>query len=696
MKAIDTWRAGGKGKGAYTFQARSASQVPFTVKGATGQTANLFEAKNVSGSTVFSIDVLGNVTYLGDEYVTDALTVNGNALVSGTLDVTGATTLGTVSAGDTTLTSLSSGNTVLSVLGVTGNAQVNGTLSVGNYTATYSAGSLISSIGGTSMFKFTSTGIQFLQTANEVIMPDNTLYGALQIKDAGGFEFFGFDSSNSGPFVRVLGMVDMAENTWTFYRETNTFTIPANFATSLVIKDSVSSLLTLDTTTGAHRLDLLNGTVILADGLIRGSDTNGTFSLDLENNQADATAVDLALINGRGLNDASPTPENLTYAQIALFADDNTDNAEDGGFSIGALLAGTMHKPIEYSDLQLVLTLVDNQALGAFKIAGNDAYSYLQIATTNGSEQMSLMGQVGIMDGQTQFVNADGNYSLQLQNQTATPAFATVLGNIQALGQSSTGVTRAYGSESFSVGDDTNGAEYAIYRMGMIRNGVDADALTFMNLAAVTGGAINVDEFDIGGGAVPLLMSMGAAPEDTAGTWSWFAGQEGGESTANGGYAGGAKGVSGGMGSDAFSGDTNGGAGGAYYSAGGAGGAESGSGNAGAAGTQYLGYMPLTSIFGLPFADYESNVVFGNNKADITIATGLANFSNGGIRTKISSADVTAVAPTDAELDSAFGTPATVGAGFTALLNDNGDGIAEFVVWSDGTNWFWAAGTKAL
>jgi hypothetical protein len=51
--------------------------------------------------------------------------------------------------------------------------------------------------------------------------------------------------------------------------------------------------------------------------------------------------------------------------------------------------------------------------------------------------------------------------------------------------------------------------------------------------------------------------------------------------------------------------------------------------------------------------------------------------------------------PTDAELDAALGTPATVGAGYATVLNDNGAGTNEYFVWSDGSAWWYAAGTKA-
>lgn len=89
----DNWRGGGTGHGAYILQAYSAAQVPLTAQGTTGQTANLIEAKDVSGTVVFSVDNSGNVIWLGDEYVTDTLTVNGDASIGDILTVGGASTL---------------------------------------------------------------------------------------------------------------------------------------------------------------------------------------------------------------------------------------------------------------------------------------------------------------------------------------------------------------------------------------------------------------------------------------------------------------------------------------------------------------------------------------------------------------------------------------------------------------------------
>lgn len=66
-----------------------------------------------------------------------------------------------------------------------------------------------------------------------------------------------------------------------------------------------------------------------------------------------------------------------------------------------------------------------------------------------------------------------------------------------------------------------------------------------------------------------------------------------------------------------------------------------------------------------------------------------------GLQTQLSTDDVSSP-PTDAELDSAFGTPATVGTGFIGVVDDAGAGSAFYVCCSDGTNWWYSAMTKAV
>ena len=52
--------------------------------------------------------------------------------------------------------------------------------------------------------------------------------------------------------------------------------------------------------------------------------------------------------------------------------------------------------------------------------------------------------------------------------------------------------------------------------------------------------------------------------------------------------------------------------------------------------------------------------------------------------------------PTAAELDSALGTPASVGAGYQCLLDDNGADTNVYLVVSNGTSWHYVALTKAV
>jgi len=78
------------------------------------------------------------------------------------------------------------------------------------------------------------------------------------------------------------------------------------------------------------------------------------------------------------------------------------------------------------------------------------------------------------------------------------------------------------------------------------------------------------------------------------------------------------------------------------------------------------------------------------NQADDAEATGTAETVS---YAAVDVSDVTT--PTDAELDSAFGTPAAVGAGFHAIVDDNDANTTVFAVYSNGTSWWYVALTKA-
>lgn len=84
---------------------------------------------------------------------------------------------------------------------------------------------------------------------------------------------------------------------------------------------------------------------------------------------------------------------------------------------------------------------------------------------------------------------------------------------------------------------------------------------------------------------------------------------------------------------------------------------------------------------------YADNAGNAHVKNDAGIAKSISSLN-------VSVADVTNP-PTDAELDSAFGTPATVGAGYAAILNDANGDANNYLVVSNGTSWWYVALTKA-
>jgi hypothetical protein len=65
-----------------------------------------------------------------------------------------------------------------------------------------------------------------------------------------------------------------------------------------------------------------------------------------------------------------------------------------------------------------------------------------------------------------------------------------------------------------------------------------------------------------------------------------------------------------------------------------------------------------------------------------------------GIRTKYSEANVSDP-PSDAELDSAFGTPAALESAFIGILDDNSDDTDCYVCWTNDSSWWYIKGTKA-
>ena len=113
------------------------------------------------------------------------------------------------------------------------------------------------------------------------------------------------------------------------------------------------------------------------------------------------------------------------------------------------------------------------------------------------------------------------------------------------------------------------------------------------------------------------------------------------------------------------------------------------------------GYMQIEATQTWGSAAYGTELNFCVTPDDDTtaiIALTLLNSGIGyfpyGIRTKISTANVSSP-PTDAELDAAFGTPATVGASFIGAINDNDADEEWYLVLSSGSKWVYFRGYLA-
>lgn len=87
----------------------------------------------------------------------------------------------------------------------------------------------------------------------------------------------------------------------------------------------------------------------------------------------------------------------------------------------------------------------------------------------------------------------------------------------------------------------------------------------------------------------------------------------------------------------------------------------------------------------LDIAEPELNLMYAASQGQEAYNQSLGNLSHGNVSNP----------PTDAELDTLFGTPRQAGSGFEIILDDNGDGANVYKVWSDGSNWWYDTLTKA-
>lgn len=207
---------------------------------------------------------------------------------------------------------------------------------------------------------------------------------------------------------------------------------------------------------------------------------------------------------------------------------------------------------------------------------------------------------------------------------------------------------------------------------------IDVNAGAAAAGAGAAGSAVTVDSGAGGSGAGGATGGAGGAITVTS--------SNGGTETTGTAGAGGAASLVSGTGGATSGAAGTGGAGGAIAITAGAGGAdgEGGSGTGGAGGSITL--TPGTGGAGNTAGAAGTIVLAGSSPVNAT---------SGGIRTIQAVDDVHDTTPTDAQLDTAFGTPASLGRGFIGTVDD-ADGDTNFYVCvTSDASWYYVKLTKA-
>lgn len=106
--------------------------------------------------------------------------------------------------------------------------------------------------------------------------------------------------------------------------------------------------------------------------------------------------------------------------------------------------------------------------------------------------------------------------------------------------------------------------------------------------------------------------------------------------------------------------------------------------------------MPSTiNLIGLGMPPEQAVEVSNGTFATVT-STNAVVATAGGVRTKMAINNVNDTTPTNAELTTSFGAPATVGTGFVGIVKDADTDTNCFVVVSNGVTFYYLKFTKAL
>ncbi|MFA5037766.1 MAG: hypothetical protein WC479_11400 [Candidatus Izemoplasmatales bacterium] len=668
-------------RGTFTVTGYATSSVPFTINMAAGQTANALEIKTSTGVPVYWITPSGDVHYIGDEYVTDHLTVNGGATIGDTLSVTNLATVGSL---------ISTGNaTVGGVLNVTGNSTFSSAVLIqnnltvnGGFTTT---GTVLFPNGTATApsISFTGdpdTGFYWASANNLGITSGGTVKGSF----AGQF-FYDSMYSQTATTLTLKGQV--ADGASAVGATIGSYNTLANASSKLVsFVNNTTEKLSIAYDGSLTSLGSLLGTTIYSSAGVVSAQNAGT-NLTVRGKPTEgATAIAVNFDSGTALVTAG--------AKIANFTNNTAEKAAIG-------LAGEVMAGVGTNALPSLSFLGDpdtgfyNVSTGIIGVSSNGTNGiqfgssavYGRYYLTLGATAATLSGAiadgasaVGVIIDNSVSLTTSGAKLVSFRNATVEKAYLDCQGKLSigdssplylypqertpgacVAGTPSAGGSVTDGTHSYKVtfvtaeGESTPSAKSNVITCGAGNNTV-----------ALTGIAI--------GGARVTARKIYRTDAGDAGDWKLVA------TIANN--------------TDTTASDTAADAGGAaaptvntttnlFVSAV----ADS------ATAIGFVANSAALSTAGSKIWSWQNN---GTEKAYLT-KDGKAYFATGGIQTIKSVANVSAP-PTDAELDSAFGDPTVVGSGFIGIVDDNDAGTDCYICWTTGTagEWFYLAGTKAL
>ena len=408
----------------------------------------------------YQLNVNGNTNIKGDLKInTDKFTVTastGNTNVGGTLDVTGATTLGTVTTGLATLNSASvtgtlgvTGTTTLGILGTTGlatlaSASVTGTLGV---------------TGATTLGTVT-TGAATLGSAS--------VTGTLGVT--------GLATLNSASVSTTLGVSGLATLNSASVSTTLGVTGATTLSSTLTVQNGAGKINLINTTSGANNLAIGQNSQNSTSGIRNHSFGIGTLYSNTSGENNSAFGFNTLYSNIDGSN-------NTAFGYEALYT--NTSGYENSAFGVNSLLFNTSG---HY-----------NCAFGVGSLGRN----------TSGSNNNSF-GRACLNDNTTGGVNnAFGTYALQFNLSGS---------NNCAFGHASLEFNNATGNSAFgaySVQNNTTGINNSAFGGGTLAGNLTGNYNTCIGFHAGKE-AINPSNCTFLGAATDFDVSSNNYSQSTA------------------------------------------------------------------------------------------------------------------------------------------------------------------------------------